>query len=125
MCNTRLTRHSLRSGRRTLAVVSTKKRTQFKAKVLEEANAIMIGAASKAIQVREKGGASFKISTCSTPKVGAIVTFKFEGRTKTGTPRSPVFVGSHQDKKKLMRNMYNRIALGPITARRFRSRRVA
>ena len=125
MFNTRLTRHSLRSGKRTLAVVSNKKRVQFKAKVLEEAKAIMIGAASKAIQVREKGGASFKIFTSTTPKMGAIVTFKHEGRTKTGAPRSPIFIESHQDKKKLMRNMYNRIALGPITARRFRSRRLA
>ena len=49
--NTRLTRHSLRSGRRTLAVVKSaaNKRAIFKAKVLEEAKAIMIGAGHHAI----------------------------------------------------------------------------
>ena len=55
-----------------------------------------------AIQVREKDGTEFKIGSGFTdaqrrspPKKGTVVTFKFQGRSKAGTPRFPIFMRVH------------------------------
>ena len=55
-----------------------------------------------AIQVREKDGTELKIGSGFTdvqrrspPKLGAIVTFKFQGRSKAGKPRFPIFMRLH------------------------------
>lgn len=51
-----------------------------------------------AILVREKDGTEFKIGSGFTdaqrrspPKKGSVVTFKFQGRSKAGIPRFPIF----------------------------------
>lgn len=55
-----------------------------------------------AILVREKDGTEFKIGSGfddaqrkHPPKVGAVVTFKFQGRSKAGVPRFPIFMREH------------------------------
>jgi len=52
--------------------------------------------------VREKDGTEFKIGSGFTdverrkpPKLGAVVTFKFQGRTNAGIPRFPIFLRVH------------------------------
>ena len=56
-----------------------------------------------AIQVREKDGTTFKIGSGfndaqrrKPPKVGTVVTFKFQGRSKAGVPRFPIYSGDFQ-----------------------------
>ena len=55
-----------------------------------------------AIQVREKDGTEFKIGSGfndaqrrKPPKLGSMVTFKFQGRSKNGIPRFPIFLREH------------------------------
>ena len=55
-----------------------------------------------AIQVREKDGTTFKIGSGfndaqrrKPPKVGTVVTFKFQGRSKAGVPRFPIYMRDH------------------------------
>ena len=55
-----------------------------------------------AIQVREKSGMEFKIGSGfndaqrrKPPKIGAVVTFKFQGRSNAGKPRFPIFLREH------------------------------
>ena len=55
-----------------------------------------------AIQVKEKDGTEFKIGSGfndalrkKPPKLGSIVTFKFQGRSKSGIPRFPIFLREH------------------------------
>ena len=55
-----------------------------------------------ALLVREKDGTEFKIGSGFTdeqrrnpPKVGTVVTFKFQGRSKAGVPRFPIFMRIH------------------------------
>jgi DNA ligase 1 len=55
-----------------------------------------------AILCREKDGTEFKIGSGFTnaqrlkpPGKGKIVTFKFQGRSKKGVPRFPIFVRLH------------------------------
>lgn len=55
-----------------------------------------------AILVQEKDGTKFKIGSGFTdqqrqfpPKIGTVVTFKFQGRTQNGIPRFPTFMREH------------------------------
>ena len=55
-----------------------------------------------AIQVREKDGTEFKIGSGFTdgqrrrpPKIGTVVTFKFQGRSTKGIPRFPIYMRDH------------------------------
>lgn len=55
-----------------------------------------------AIIVREKDGTEFKIGSGFTdaqrrspPKKGSTVTFKYQGRSKAGIPRFPIFLRLH------------------------------
>ena len=57
-----------------------------------------------AIQVQEKDGTEFKIGSGfndaqrkSPPKVGTVVTFKFQGRSNRGVPRFPTFLREHPE----------------------------
>jgi len=55
-----------------------------------------------ALLVREKDGTEFKIGSGfnstqreNPPKVGTVVTFKFQGRSTNGIPRFPIFMREH------------------------------
>ena len=55
-----------------------------------------------AIQVREENGIEFKIGggfddeeRQNPPKLGEIVTFKYQGRMNSGVPRFPIFLRIH------------------------------
>ena len=52
--------------------------------------------------MREKSGKEFKIGSGfndaqrkKPPKLGSTVTFKFQGRSKAGIPRFPIFMREH------------------------------
>ena len=80
----------------------------LKVKRFEDAEATVIGHvkgtgrlwnACGAIQCREKDGTEFKIGSgfddaqrMKPPKIGSVVTFKFQGRTHKGVPRFPTFM---------------------------------
>ena len=89
------------------------KRSQnlLKVKKFEDAEAKVIGHQKGtgrctgmlgALEMREKDGTEFKIGSGfndaqrrSPPKIGSIVTFKFQGRSKAGVPRFPIFMRIH------------------------------
>jgi len=55
-----------------------------------------------ALLVREKDGTEFKIGSGfddsqrrNPPKIGSVVTFKFQGRSTNGVPRFPIFMRIH------------------------------
>jgi len=55
-----------------------------------------------ALLVREKDGTEFKIGSGlddsqrrKPPKIGSVVTFKFQGRSTNGIPRFPIFMRLH------------------------------
>ena len=91
-------------GRRSESLLKVKKFEDAEAKVIGHLKgtgrcANMCGA----IQVKEvKGGTEFKIGSGfndaqrrKPPKIGTIVTFKFQGRSKAGVPRFPIFMREH------------------------------
>ena len=83
----------------------------LKVKRFEDAEATVIGhlegtgrcqGMCGAIQVREKDGTEFKIGSGfnddqrrKPPSKGTVVTFKFQGRSKAGVPRFPIFMRIH------------------------------
>ena len=94
---------SLYEGKRTKNLLKVKK--------FDDAEATVIGhlrgegrcdTMTGAIQVREKDGTEFKIGSGfsdkqrkSPPKKGSVVTFKYQGRSKNGIPRFPIFMRMH------------------------------
>ena len=90
-------------GRRSLSLLKVKKFEDAEATVIAHNKgtgrcANMCGA----IQVREKDGTEFKIGSGfddaqrrKPPKLGSVVTFKFQGRSKGGIPRFPIFLREH------------------------------
>lgn len=56
-----------------------------------------------ALQVKMSNGIHFKIGSGFTdaqrrkpPKIGSVVTFKYQGLTKSNVPRFPIFMRVHQ-----------------------------
>lgn len=89
--------------RRSYSLLKVKKFEDAEAKVIghlkgEGRCASMLGA----LKVKEKDGTTFKIGGGFTdaqrqkpPKIGSVVTFKFQGRTKAGIPRFPIYLRDH------------------------------
>ena len=90
-------------GRRSYSLLKVKRFEDTEAKVIGHLRGTgrcsnMLGA----LQVREKDGTEFKIGSGfndaqrrSPPKIGSTVTFKFQGRSKKGIPRFPIFQRLH------------------------------
>ena len=90
-------------GKRSKALLKVKKFDDAEAEIINHLKgtgrlAHMMGA----IQVREKDGTEFKIGSGfndqqrkNPPKIGTIVTFKFQGRSKAGVPRFPIYMREH------------------------------
>ena len=83
----------------------------LKVKRFEDAEATVIGHQKGtgrctgmlgALEVREKDGTEFKIGSGfddaqrrKPPKIGTVVTFKFQGRSNNGVPRFPIYLRNH------------------------------
>jgi DNA ligase-1 len=88
--------------RRSYKLLKVKRFEDGEAKVIGHTSHSSCAGMLGAVVVREKDGTEFKIGSgfdykqrLKPPRIGAIVTFKYQGRSTNGIPRFPIFLRIH------------------------------